>query len=132
MSQTAVKQLMAAMPYATHLGITLDSASPDEVVGHLDWTVDLCTADGLLHWGALMSLADTIGAVCAFLCLPDGANTATSSSTTHLVRAVRDGSVTAIASPLHRGRSNIVVQTNLTDGQGRLVAQTTQTQAVLT
>jgi uncharacterized protein (TIGR00369 family) len=78
-----------------------------------------------------MSLADTVGAVCAFLCLPEGATTATTSSTTNLVRAVRDGSVTATASPLHRGRRNIVVQTDLTDGQGRLVAQTTQTQAVL-
>jgi uncharacterized protein (TIGR00369 family) len=132
MSQTSVEQLMAAMPYAAHLGITLDSATPDEVVGHLDWTADLCTAAGLLHGGALMSLADTVGAVCAFLCIPEGANTATTSSTTHLVRGVRDGSVTATASPLHRGRRNIVVQTDLTDGRGRLVAQTTQTQAVLT
>lgn len=122
---------MAAMPYAAHLGITLDSATPEEVVGHLEWTEDLCTAAGLLHGGALMSLADTAGAVCAFLCLPEGANTATTSSTSHLVRAVRDGSVTATARPLHRGRSNIVVQTQLTDAQGRLVAQTTQTQAVL-
>ncbi len=79
-----------------------------------------------------MGLADSIGALCAYLCLPAGTSTATTSSTTHLFRAVRDGRVTATARPLHRGRTLIVIQTDLVDSGGRSVAQVTQTQAVLT
>lgn len=78
-----------------------------------------------------MSLADTVGAVCAFLNLPEGAATSTIESKTNFFRAVREGYVEAAASPLHIGRSVIVVQTDLNDDRGRRVAQVTQTQAVL-
>jgi 1,4-dihydroxy-2-naphthoyl-CoA hydrolase len=78
-----------------------------------------------------MSLADTIGAMCAFLNLPPGAGTATVDSTTNFFRGVRDGTLHAAARPLHAGRSFIAVRTELTDDTGRLVGQTTQTQAVL-
>ena len=98
----------------------------------LDWQDRLCTAGGVLHGGALMSLADTAGAVCAVLNLPaDAQGTATVESTTNLLAAVRDGTVSADATPLHRGRTLIVVETSLRDGDGKLVAKTTQTQAVL-
>lgn len=125
-------QLLSLMPFAAErLGMTIDHASPEEVVGTLEWSPALTTAGGLLHGGALMTLADTVGAVCAFLGLPEGAGTATTSSTTQLVRGVPSGVVTATAVPLHRGRSQVVVQTTCRDASGRLVAQTTQTQAVL-
>ena len=65
-----------------------------------------------------MALADSVGAVCAFLGLPAGATTATTTSTTHFLRAVRDGRVTATARPLHRGRTQVVVKTDLTDSGG--------------
>jgi len=78
-----------------------------------------------------MTLADTIGATCAFLNLPEGASTATIESKTNLLRAVRSGVVEATATPVHVGRTMIVVQTDLRDDQGRRVALTTQTQAVL-
>ena len=123
--------LVASMPHAVALGVTLESATADEVVGGLDWAPDRCTAGGVIHGGALMALADSVGAVCAFLGLPEGAGTATTSSTTHFLRAVREGRVTATARPVHRGRSQIVVRTDLTDGSGRLVATVTQSQAVL-
>lgn len=123
--------LLAAMPFAARLGITLDSAAPGQVTGRLTWAPDLCTAGGLLHGGALMALADSLGGICAFLNLPEGAGTATISSATNLLRAVRDGEVTGTARPLNVGRTVIVVQTGLRDSRGRLVAQTTQTQAVL-
>ena len=98
----------------------------------LDWQARLCTADGVLHGGALMSLADTAGAVGAFLNLPDGAQgTATVHSTTHLLGAVREGTVSALATPLHSGGMLIVVETELRNGHGKLVAKTTQTQAIL-
>jgi uncharacterized protein (TIGR00369 family) len=78
-----------------------------------------------------MLLADAVGAVCAFLGLPEGAGTATLSSSTNLLRAVTSGYVDAVARPLHRGRSTVVVVTEVRDDRGRLVSTTTQTQAVL-
>ena len=90
-------QLLALMPFAVATGIELDSAPPDEVVGRLAWAPNRCTAGGLIHGGALMTLADSIGAVCAHLNLPAGASTSTVSSTTSLVRSLRSG--TAHAAP---------------------------------
>lgn len=124
--------LLALMPYAVALGVELESASAQQAVGHLPWAPHRCTAGGMLHGGALMGLADSIGAVCAYLGLPTGTRTATTSSTTHLFRPVRDGRVTATARPLHRGRTLLVIHTDLVDSHGRPVAQVTQTQAVLT
>jgi uncharacterized protein (TIGR00369 family) len=85
-----------------------------------------------MHGGALMTLADSVGAVCAFLNLPEGASTSTVSSTTSLVRGVRSGSAHAVARPAHVGRSFLLVGVELTDDEGRLVARVSQTQAVLT
>ena len=125
-----LEQLIALMPFARQLGMVLDEASADRVVARLAWAPELCTAAGVMHGGALMALADTAGALVAFLGLPDGATTATISSATQLLRPVTDGSVRAVAVPLHRGRTTVTVQTSLFDDGGRLVAQTTQAQAV--
>jgi 1,4-dihydroxy-2-naphthoyl-CoA hydrolase len=122
---------VAMIPFATTLGTQISSADKDEVVGSLDWAADRTTTGGTMHGGVLMSLADTIGAVCAFLNLPAGTTTSTTSSSTVFLRGVRSGTVTATARPLHAGRSTIVVTTQLHDDDGRLVAQVTQTQAVL-
>jgi 1,4-dihydroxy-2-naphthoyl-CoA hydrolase len=123
--------LMATIPYSVALGITLDAATPQLVRGSLPWSPERCTTSGVMHGGAVMSLADTVGAVCALLNLPAGAGTATVQSATNFLRGVRDGTLHATARPLHVGRSFIVVRTDLTDDQDRLVGQTTQTQAVL-
>ena len=123
--------LVQTMPFAVAVGVELTAASAEETRGRLAWSPDRCTVAGTLHGGALMALADSVGAVCAFLGLPAGAGTATLSSSTNLLRGVRDGYVEAVARPLHRGRTTVVVVTELHDAQGRLVAQTTQTQAVL-
>jgi uncharacterized protein (TIGR00369 family) len=123
--------LVAMMPFAAGLGIVLDAAAPDEVRGRMAWAPERCTTGGILHGGVLMALADSLGGICAFLNLPPGALTATTSSATVFTRAVRSGEVTAVTRPLHVGRSVIVVQTDLTDDEGRRVAQVTQTQAVL-
>ena len=123
--------LLALMPFAVTAGVELDSAAPDEVSGRLPWAPERCTAGGVLHGGALMTLADTVGAVCAFLNLPPGASTSTLSSATSLLRAVRGGTARATARPLHVGRSTVVVLTSVTDDDGRPVASVTQTQAVL-
>jgi uncharacterized protein (TIGR00369 family) len=123
--------LLAMMPFAAVTGIELDRAGPDQVAGRLPWAPERCTAGGLLHGGALMTLADTVGAVCAFLNLPPGASTATVASSTALLRGVREGTASAVARPLHVGRSVITVVVDVTDDEGRAVAHVTQTQAVI-
>jgi uncharacterized protein (TIGR00369 family) len=83
-----------------------------------------------MHGGALMALADNSGGVCAFLNLPEGARgTATIESKTNFLRAVREGAVTATTRPLHSGRTMMVLETELTRDDGKLVAKVTQTQA---
>lgn len=123
--------LLRAVPFAGELGITLEEAAPSRVRAALAWAPELCTAGGALHGGALMTLADTAGAVCAYLNLPPGANTSTIESKTNFFRAVRSGTVHAEARAVHVGRSCIAVRTDLRDAGGTLVGQTTQTQAVL-
>lgn len=125
------QSLVDLMPFAQSLGITLSTASAERVEGSLDWTPERCTAGGLLHGGVLMALADSTGAVCAYLNLPEGANTSTIESKTNLFRGVREGTVTAVSAPLHVGRTTIAVQTEVRDGSGKLVSLTIQTQAVL-
>jgi 1,4-dihydroxy-2-naphthoyl-CoA hydrolase len=122
--------LVALMPFAAELGLVLEEASADRVVARLDWAPRLCTAGGILHGGVLMSLADSAGALVTFLGLPEGATTATITSTTQLMRPVSGGAVRAVAVPLHRGRTTVTAQTSLRDEAERLVAQTTQVQAV--
>jgi 1,4-dihydroxy-2-naphthoyl-CoA hydrolase len=122
---------VALMPFAAAVGIQIAAASKDEVYGRLDWAPERCTAGGVLHGGALMSLADSVGAVCAYLNVPDGATTATIESKTNFFRAVRGGHVSALARPLHVGRTSIVVQTELTDADAKPVGIVIQTQAVL-
>ena len=119
------------MPFAALLGVQPVSLGRDEVRGRMDWTPERCTLGNVLHGGALISFADTLGALCAFLNLPAGAATSTIESKSNFFRAVRRGSVDGICRPLHVGRTTIVVQTDLLDGEGRRVAQVTQTQAVL-
>lgn len=125
-----LEDLVALMPFARQLGVVLDEASADRVVARLDWAPDLCTTAGLMHGGVLMSLADTVGALVTFLGLPDGATTATITSTSQLFRPVTAGTVRAVAVPVHRGRTTVTAQTSLFDSNERLVAQTTQIQAV--
>jgi uncharacterized protein (TIGR00369 family) len=122
---------VALMPFAASIGIEIAPPSKDEVRGRLDWAPERCTAGGVLHGGALMSLADSVGAVCAYLNLPAGATTATIESKTNFFRAVRGGYVSALARPLHVGRTSIVVQTELTDADAKPVGIVIQTQAVL-
>jgi 1,4-dihydroxy-2-naphthoyl-CoA hydrolase len=130
-AEQALAGLLAAVPFIGMLGIEVVSANPEEVVGRLAWREDLCTTGGALNGGVLMSLADNMGGTCAFLNLPEGAGTATISSSTNFLRGIREGYVTATSRPLRVGRSVIVVETALRDDDGRLAAHTTQAQAVI-
>jgi 1,4-dihydroxy-2-naphthoyl-CoA hydrolase len=124
--------LHSSMPLCATFGMRGVRFEPEAVEVELDWTASLCTAGGLLHGGALMALADSAGAGCAFANLPEGAaGTATIESKTNFLGSVREGTVRAISTPLHLGSSTIVVETEVRDSDGRLVAKTTQTQTVL-
>ena len=124
------EQVNAQMPLGSTLGIRTFGA-PEEVDATLPYSADLCTAAGVLHGGILMTLADTAGAVCAFLNLPPGTRTVTIESKTNFLGAVREGETLARSRPLHVGKTTIVVETDVLDATGRRVARTTQTQAIL-
>jgi len=132
MDAELTRTVRAAMPFAETLGLELLAASPDEVRARIAWEERLTTAAGLLHGGVLMGLADTIGAYCAYLNLPEGSTaTATIESKTNFFAAVRSGVIEACSRPLHRGSRTIVVETDVYDEAGKHVARVTQTQAVL-
>ncbi len=120
-----------SMPFAAALQIEVTDLTPQQVTATMAWAPERCTTAGILHGGALMAFADSVGAVCAVANLPQGASTSTIESKTNFFRAVREGAVTATSVPLHVGRTTIVVQTDLTEDRGKLVARVTQTQAVL-
>lgn len=120
------------MPLCASLGIAAREFAAEAVVLELEWRPDLCTSNGVLHGGVIMTLADSSGAGCAFLNLPDGAiGTSTIESKTNFLGAVKGGSVTARSAALHVGSTTIVVETEVRNDAGRLVAKVTQTQAVL-
>jgi 1,4-dihydroxy-2-naphthoyl-CoA hydrolase len=122
----------AIMPFAKGCGVVVEVATPAEVRGSLPWSPERCTAGGVMHGGALMTLADSLGATCAFLNLPPGATTTTIESKTNFFRPVVRGAAHATSTPLHVGRTVIVVQTDIRDDAGKRVALVTQTQAVRT
>ncbi|WP_019808229.1 PaaI family thioesterase [Saccharomonospora halophila] len=126
------RTLHTLVPAAHTLGIDVLSWTPAETRLRLAWARELCTAEGVLHGGVLMTLADTAGAACAYVGLPDGATTTTIESKTNFFRSVGHGDVVAFARPLHRGRNIIVVGTDLTDSADRPVAHVVQSQTVST
>lgn len=130
MADPDLQQLNDLIPFQKLLGIELLEAGAELVRGRLQWSPERCTAGGLMHGGALMALADNCGGVCAFLNLPEGAQaTATIESKTNFLRAVREGAVTATTRPLHKGRTMIVLESELRDTGDKLAAKVTQTQA---
>src|SRR5579859_3068736 len=126
---TAIREFM---PLCATLGIRAEEYTADQVVLSLDWAPELCTSNGILHGGAIMALADSAGGACAFLNLPeDAAGTATIESKTNFLGAMRGGTATATATPLHRGGTTIVIETSVRDSRGKMIAKVTQTQIVL-
>jgi len=124
--------LRSSMPFVRSLGIRTVASAPGEVRARLEWAPELCTSGGVLHGGAIMALADSTGGSCAFLNLPQGAaGTTTIESKTNFLRAVRAGHIESASRPLHAGRTVIVIETDVVDAEGRLVARVTQSQAVL-
>jgi uncharacterized protein (TIGR00369 family) len=125
--------LADAMPFAKLMGVSVSEASPAGVAASLLVRDDLCTAGGILHGGAIMAFADSVGALGAFLALPEGAiGTTTIESKSNFLGAAKAGTtVTAESAPVHIGRRTSVWQTRITGEGGKPVALIIQTQLAL-
>ena len=120
------------MPFAELIGLSFVEAGPDRVQARLETRPEHCTSGNIIHGGALMALADTVGAAATILNLPEGAGTTTLESKTNFVGAASVGTtLIATATPVHRGRRTQVWQTRIETEAGKLVALVTQTQMVL-
>ncbi len=120
------------LPFAALLGVTFTFADLDRVAAEMVVREDLCTRPAVLHGGALMAFADTLGAAGTILSLPAGARTTTIESKTNFVSAAPAGSrIVGEATPVHRGRTTMIWQTRVVADSGRLVGLVTQTQLVL-
>jgi 1,4-dihydroxy-2-naphthoyl-CoA hydrolase len=122
-----------AMPFSKLMGVTVSSAAKDCIVGELPVRPDLCTSGRILHGGAIMAFADALGAIGAFMNLPEGAGgTTTVESKTNFLGAAREGDrVTGETTPVQIGKRLSVWQTRITRSDGKAVALVTQTQMVL-
>jgi 1,4-dihydroxy-2-naphthoyl-CoA hydrolase len=120
------------LPFAELLGIRFLSAAPERVQAEMEVRAELCTNPPVLHGGAVMAFADTLGACATILNLRDGASTTTIESKTNFFAPAPVGTkVTGECVPLHRGKRTMVWQTRVTSAEGRLLALVTQTQMVL-
>ena len=120
------------MPLAKLLGVEFVSAAPEKIVARLKVREDLCTVPAVLHGGAVMAFADTLGGCATVLNLKEGAWTTTIESKTNFLAPAPAGTVvTGECTPVHRGKRTMVWQTRITTAEGRLVALVTQTQMVV-
>jgi len=114
------------------MGVRLTQVEPDRVLAEMDVRADLCTAGGILHGGAYMAFADTLGAVGTVVNLVVGKRTTTTDSSTKFIAGARvNTKITGECVALHRGRSTMVWQTSIKNADGKLCAVVTQTQLVL-
>jgi 1,4-dihydroxy-2-naphthoyl-CoA hydrolase len=120
------------IPFADTLGIRVVSAAPDRLQAEMEVRPEICTDPAVLHGGAVMAFADTLGAYATMLNLPAGTGTTTIESKTNFFAPAMIGTkVTGECTPLHRGKRTMVWQTRVTSAEGRLLAMVTQTQMVL-
>ena len=126
------KRILGNQPFPTLMGVEVLSAEPDKIRAQLVVRPDLCTAGHIMHGGAIMAFADTLGAIGAVVNMPREANTTTIESKTNFIGAAREGStVIGEATPMHVGKRTSVWTTRITREDGKLVAVVTQTQMIL-
>lgn len=121
------------MPFSRLMGVNITSATADEIKGELEVREDLCTTGGILHGGAAMAFADALGAVGAFMSLPEGANGTTTieSKTNFLGAAPQESRIFGVTTPVKKGSRLSVWQTDIRLENGKRVALVTQTQLIL-
>jgi len=125
------KLAQSLMPFTRQLGLEVLEGGPERVIARTHWAPDRCTTGSVLHGGFLMAVADSVGAACAGFNLPSGALASTIESKTNFFRAVNEGEIRVASAPVHVGRTTIVIQTDITRADGKLVSRTTQTQSVI-
>ena len=114
------------------IGVRIVEVVPERVVGELTVRPNLCTTGNILHGGACMAFADTLGAIGTVLNMPQGKRTTTTDSSTKFIGAARvNTTVVGECVALHRGRTTMVWQTTVKSAEGKLCAVVTQTQLVL-
>lgn len=114
------------------MGVRVLELSPERVVAEMEVRPDLCTAGGLMHGGAYMAFADTLGAVGTVVNLPPGKTTTTTDSSTKFIGSAKRGTrIRGESVPLHRGRTTMVWETRITNDRGKLCAVVSQTQLVM-
>ena len=119
-------------PFAKLVGVKITGISPERVTAELLVRDDLTNGNGILHGGAVMTLADNLGGMATMANLPDGVHTSTVESKTNFFAGMPVGeTVHAECIPLHRGRTTMVWQTRITRADGKLAALVTQTQLVI-
>ena len=127
----SIQKLLGAL-FPGLMGVRLTEAAPERVVGEMAVRPDLCTSGGILHGGAIMAFADTLGAVGTVVNLGAGQRTTTTDSSTKFIAGAKVGStVTGECSALHRGRTTQVWQTSIRNAEGKLCALVVQTQLIL-
>lgn len=132
MTDAAAIQAILAPLLPGLIGVRLTDISPDRITAMMCVRPDLCTTGGILHGGAIMAFADTLGAVGTVVNLPQGARTTTVASSTKFLAAARvDSTVTGECTAFHRGRTTMVWQTLVRSEAGKLCAVVTQTQLVI-
>jgi 1,4-dihydroxy-2-naphthoyl-CoA hydrolase len=120
------------LPFAELLGIKFVSAAPERVVAEMTVREDLCTVPAVLHGGAIMAFADTLGAMGTIVNLPQGTGTTTIESKTNFIAPAPVGMrIIGETTPIHRGRRTMIWQTRILTNEGRLVAVVIQTQLVI-
>ncbi len=119
-------------PFIKLMGVKIITRGPERSEAELVNREDLCNRRKVMHGGAIMAFADIMGGMTASAGLPKGGRTATIESKTNFLAAIPPGdTVRAVCTPVHTGRTTIVLQTNITRGDGRLAAMVVQTQIVL-
>ena len=119
-------------PFTRLMGVKIISWTAERTESELLVREDLCNRRGVMHGGAVMAWGDTLGGMTASAALTESQSTATIESKTNFFAPIPKGDAArAVCVPLHSGRSTIVLQTNITRGDGRLAAIVTQTQIVL-
>lgn len=123
---------LPALPFAALMGLKITAVTPEKVTAELPVTAALCTVPAILHGGAVMAFADTLGAVATVANLAEGFSTTTIESKTNFFAAIPAGETAhAETTPLHRGKTTMVWQTRISRADGKLAAIVTQTQLVL-
>jgi uncharacterized protein (TIGR00369 family) len=132
MLDAAAVQAMFDPVFPGLMGVRLTSVASERITAEMVVRPDLCTVGGILHGGAYMAFADTLGAVGTVVNLGEGQRTTTTDSSTKFIAGAKVGStVTGESIALHRGRTTHVWQTTIRNDQGKLCAVVTQTQLIM-